>query len=82
MGTSVQVTLQITNKESEMSKFKMTAVCNPSKSGSWFPGFSEGREFEAADHEAALDWISEQCAAAGTDEDPQYLENGPTAEEA
>lgn len=64
-----------------MKTFKMTAVCNPSSFDSWFPGYSEGKEFEAADLESAQDWLNEQCAEAGTDEDHQYNENGPVAEE-
>lgn len=64
-----------------MKIFTMSAVCSPSKNEKWFPGFQEGLEFQADDLEQAQDWINAQCQANGTDEDPEYLDNGPIADE-
>ncbi len=62
-------------------KFIMTAMAGPQDHDNWFDGFEEGKEFEAASLDDAQVWINLQCAAAGTDSDPQYENMGPFAEE-
>ena len=60
-------------------KFKMTAECNPRNHAQWFDGFQEGAKFEAENLEAAQDFLNAQCAAAGTDTDPNYDDHAPYA---
>lgn len=64
-----------------MKTFIMTAECEPKGSAKWFDGFQDGSEFEAADSEAAQDWLNEQCRISGTHEDYNYVEFGPAAKE-
>lgn len=62
--------------------FTMTAECQPKTADKWFDGFQEGAEFFAKDQEAANEWLNEQCAAAGTNNDAHYQNHGPYAAEA
>jgi hypothetical protein len=61
-------------------KFTMTAECAPKDSDSWFFGFSEGREFEAENQDAAQKCLDQKCREAGTDGDKYYDAYGPFAE--